>query len=58
MGKAIHVAKPIYAGKKIEKGDIVIKAPADGLPPYEDVIGRISIHDLSTANILTWEDLE
>jgi N-acetylneuraminate synthase/sialic acid synthase len=58
MGKAVHVNRPIHAGKVIEPEDIVIKSPADGLPPYEDVIGKISIHDLSTADFLTWEDLK
>jgi N-acetylneuraminate synthase/sialic acid synthase len=60
MGKAIHIARPIHKGKEIEPEDIIIKAPADGLPPYEEekVIGKIAISDLSTADTLTWEDLK
>jgi sialic acid synthase len=60
MGKAIHVARSIPQGKVIEIDDIAIKSPADGLPPYEinKVIGKVTIHDLSTTDTLTWEDLK
>ena len=60
MGKGIHVVRDIPAGKVIEPEDIAIKSPAEGLPPYEidRVIGKITISDLSTATILTWEDLK
>lgn len=59
MGKGLHVVRNIPAGKKIELEDIAIKSPAEGLPPYEidRVLGRIAVHDLSTSNALTWEDL-
>lgn len=60
MGKSIHVARTIPAGKTIEPEDVAIKSPAEGLPPYEidNVIGKITIHDLSTSDILTWEDIK
>lgn len=60
MGKGIRVVRSIPAGKVIGPDDIVIKSPAEGLPPYEidNVIGKIAIRDLSTAAALTWEDLK
>lgn len=60
MGKGIHIAKPIPSGKVITPDDIAIKSPAEGLPPYEidKVIGKITIHNLSTSDTLTWEDIK
>jgi sialic acid synthase len=60
MGKAIHVARPIPAGKVIEPADIAIKSPEEGLYPYEyeSVIGKVAIRELSTASVLKWEDLK
>ena len=60
MGKGIRAVKLIPAGKVIEPDDIVIRSPAEGLPPYEidRVIGKIAIRDLSTASIFSWEDLK
>lgn len=59
MGKSIHVARPIKAGKAIEPDDICIKSPAEGLPPYEydNVVGRITLFDLSTESGLERGDL-
>ena len=56
QGNAIHPARFIPEGKEIELDDICIKAPAEGLPPYEfeNVIGRIAISELSTADILDY----
>ncbi|GAG93122.1 unnamed protein product [marine sediment metagenome] len=60
MGNAIHVTKSIPAGTKIEHDDICLKAPADGLAPYEweDVLGKMTTCDLTTADILDWEALK
>jgi|WetSurMetagenome_2_1015567.scaffolds.fasta_scaffold10024_3 sialic acid synthase len=58
FGKAVHAARYIPAGKVIEVDDLAIKAPADGLPPgeFDNLIGRVSINDLSTESIFSWED--
>lgn len=60
MGKAIHVARSIPKGKRIDLDDVYIRSPANGIPPYEidNVIGKIAINELSTSIVLTWEDLE
>jgi len=60
MGNAIHPARTIPKGKKIEPDDICIKAPNNGLMPYEyeNVIGKIAINELSTSDVLKEEDLE
>ena len=59
MGKSVRVAHHIPEGKTIETDDLVLKAPAEGISPYclDQVIGKIAIHDLSTAEPLTWEGL-
>lgn len=59
MGKGVRVAHHIPEGKRIEPEDLVLKAPAEGIAPYEfkNVIGKIAVHDLSTAEPLTWEGL-
>ena len=60
MGNVIHPARTIPKGKVIEPDDICIKAPNNGLLPYEydEVIGKIAIGDLSTSDCLKREDLE
>jgi N-acetylneuraminate synthase/sialic acid synthase len=60
MAKSVHVNRFIPAGKQIDVEDIALKSPADGIPAYEygNVLGKIAINDLSTANALTWEDME
>lgn len=42
MGKALVAARDLPAGRRIEPGDVAIKSPAAGLPPYEldTVLGR------------------
>jgi sialic acid synthase SpsE len=54
MGKAIHPARTITAGKVIERSDITIKAPADGMPPsmLDYVVGKVALFDLSTADTM------
>lgn len=60
MGKAIHPARTIQAGEPLQPGNIRIAAPAAGLPPYlwDQVIGKISITGLSTADEIRMEDLK
>ena len=60
MGNVIHPARTIPKGKRIETDDICIKAPNDGLLPYEydEVVGKIAINELTTSDCLRKEDLE
>lgn len=60
MGKAVHVVRSIPAGKVIERADVGILSPAEGLPPYEidRVIGKVAVRELSTSAALEWEDLQ
>jgi sialic acid synthase len=60
MGKAIHIARDIPEGKKIDYDDVYIRSPAKGMPPYEidNVIGKTAKRDLSTSTILNREDFK
>ena len=61
MGKNLWPLRTIRAGEKLNSENIGIKSPqADGLPPYfwDEVIGKITIHDLSTAEPLKEEDID
>ncbi len=55
FGKSVHIIKSIKKGEIITKEHVAIKAPADGIEPHriDEVIGAISICDLSTSDILT-----
>lgn len=43
MGKKLVAARDLAAGERLEREDIAIKSPNDGLPPYEldNIIGRV-----------------
>ena len=60
MGKAVHVNKTLKIGHVIRKEDVCLKAPADGIPPYElgDVIGKQLQCECSTSEELTWDKLK
>lgn len=60
MGKAVHVVKPIRAGEKLTVNNVALKAPAQGIPPYEfdNVLGKIAICDLSTSGTLDWGNIK
>lgn len=59
MGKSIWPVKPIKAGEKITPDKVALKSPGGSLPPYEleNILGKVSIVDLSTCNPITMEDL-
>ena len=59
MGKAVHVLKPIQAGEVLNTDNVGLKAPAEGLPPFEldNVIGKIAICPMSTSDELTWDKI-
>ena len=60
MGKAVHVNKTLKIGHVIRKEDVCLKAPADGIPPYQlgDVIGKQLQCECSTSEELTWDKLK
>lgn len=60
MAKSIWPVRTINRGEVITPENIALKTPADGLSSqyYDDVIGKIVIHELSTEEPLKWEDME
>jgi N-acetylneuraminate synthase/sialic acid synthase len=60
MGKKIVAARDLEAGHVLERDDLALKSPGDGLPPYEldRVIGRKLRHPLVEEMALTFELLE
>lgn len=60
MGKSVHVVRRIAEGERITREDVAVKSPDGGIPPYlfEEVIGKVAVTGLSTADMLTWEVLK
>lgn len=52
MGKSIYLKRDMKAGTQIQAGDTETKAPADGLTPFDNVLGRILTIDVSTNHAL------
>lgn len=59
MGKKLVAADNLKKGKVLTDGDITLKSPNDGLPPYEwdNIIGRILQRDLKKDENINFEDL-
>jgi len=59
MGKSLVVARDLPSGHVIATGDVVMKSPAGGIPPYElnKVIGRVTLRPLVQDDLLTFEML-
>lgn len=59
MRRSIVAAKPIPAGKKIERNDIEFKRPGDGVDPshYENILGRISLREIKQDEQLTFSNV-
>jgi sialic acid synthase len=59
MGKSLVVARDLPAGHIVQPGDVVMKSPAGGIPPYEldKVIGRVTLRPLHEDDFLTFEVL-
>jgi N-acetylneuraminate synthase/sialic acid synthase len=59
MGKSLVVARDLPSGHVITAGDIVMKSPGGGIPPYElsKVIGRMTLRPLVQDDFLTFEVL-
>ncbi len=60
MGKKLVAARDLPAGHTLSNGDIALKSPGDGLPPYEleRVVGRMLRHPVQVDTALTFEHLE
>jgi N-acetylneuraminate synthase/sialic acid synthase len=59
MGKKLVAARDLPAGHTIGLGDIAIKSPGDGLPPYEldNIVGRRTLYALLADEDLCFEML-
>jgi len=59
MGKSLVVARDLPSGHILEPGDIVMKSPGGGIPPYdlEKVLGRVTLRPLMEDDFLTFEVL-
>ena len=60
MGKKIVAARDLPAGHVLQREDLALKSPGDGMPPYEldRVVGRKLRHPLVEEMALTFELLE
>ena len=60
MGKSIWPNRTIEAGEVLTEENLSLKTPAGGMPPYliEEVVGKVTLNDLSTATPLSFEDIE
>ena len=59
MGKKMVAARDVPAGHMIQREDIAIKSPGDGLPPYEmdKIIGRATSAAMQEDDDITFEAL-
>jgi N-acetylneuraminate synthase/sialic acid synthase len=59
MGKSLVVARDLPAGHILGPGDVVMKSPAGGIPPYElpNVLGRATLRVLHEDDFLSFDVL-
>jgi len=59
MGKKLVAARDLPAGHMIQREDIAIKSPGDGLPPYEidKIIGRVASEAMKEDDDITYDSL-
>jgi len=60
MGKKLVVAHDLPSGCILNRDDIAIKSPNDGLPPYElnNIIGKVTLRPLVEDETISYEDLK
>jgi len=60
MSKKLVAARDLSEGQVLERDDIAIKSPGDGLPPYEldNLVGRRLIHSLKRDENIAFEGTE
>jgi len=59
MGKSIYAARDIAAGEIVAADAIELRAPADGLAPYElnKIIGKQARRTIRSGSLILWPDL-
>jgi sialic acid synthase len=59
MGKKLVAARDLPVGQVLTEGDVAIKSPNDGLPPYEldRVLGKTLIRNLHEDENIAFADL-
>jgi sialic acid synthase len=59
MGKKLVAARDLPAGRVLNREDIAIKSPNDGLPPYEldRIIGKVTLRALEEDASILFKDL-
>jgi N-acetylneuraminate synthase/sialic acid synthase len=57
MGKKIVAARDLPPGHVLARGDLAIKSPGDGLPPYEleTVVGRMTLQPIRADEAIAYE---
>ncbi len=57
MGKAVYLNKDVGMGNGVDREDLTLLSPADGIPPYEleSLIGKITIRDIKRHEPLKWD---
>jgi sialic acid synthase len=57
MGKKLVAARDLPPGHLLTRGDIAIKSPGDGIPPYEleAILGRMTLQPLAEDQSLSYE---
>ena len=57
MGKKLVAARPLGAGHVLSAGDVAMKSPGDGLPPYylDQILGRTLLAPLAADDNITLE---
>jgi N-acetylneuraminate synthase/sialic acid synthase len=60
MGKKLVAARDLPAGHVLQRDDIALRSPGDGVPPYEleRFVGRTLRHGIGGDMALTFEVLE
>ncbi len=58
--KSIHIARNLNAGEILQKNDLIMKRPGDGISPMdiEKVIGKKLKNELKMEDKLSWMDIE
>ena len=59
MGKSLVVARDLPSGHVLGPGDVVMKSPGGGIPPYDlaRVLGRVTLRPLCEDDFLSFEVL-
>jgi len=60
FSKSLYAKRPIKAGEVINKDDLAIKKPNDGIDcsEFENVVGCIAAKDLEADEVLRWEKIK